>query len=298
MPAKYVIHTEEIRNRFIPLSRSGIIAWEEGCLKCPVCVKRQCVYGVYDKRGIDSRQMLDSIDYLCMNCFRCIQNCPKELIHKSISPEYKAMGDYHWSPNIISRLWYQAETGKIPVSGAGYPGPFTGVGFDSMWTDMSEIVRPTRDGIHGREYISTMVDLGRTPEYLCFGEDRRVQHDRPRVISIPVPILMRVPEFGDISASTIEGWTRAASMLGILFAVPADSITMALAKDAHSLVPIVPFAKEDQYWLPEGVRMLEIELKDQDDPNGILNSEGEGAGNTLISVRIPMAQGMEQRALR
>ena len=26
-----------------------------------------------------------------------------------------------------------------------------------MWTDMSEIVRPTRDGIHGREYISTSV---------------------------------------------------------------------------------------------------------------------------------------------
>ena len=72
------------------------------------------------------------------------------------------MGDAYFSPEIIARLWYQAETGKIPVSGAGYPGPFSGPGFDSMWTDMSEIVRPTRDGIHGREYISTAVDLGRT----------------------------------------------------------------------------------------------------------------------------------------
>ncbi|MBW1732573.1 MAG: hypothetical protein JRJ75_17150, partial [Deltaproteobacteria bacterium] len=85
MPAKYVIHTEPVENRFKPLSKSGILAWEEGCLKCPVCVKRQCVYGVYNKRGIDARQMLDSIDYLCMNCFRCIQNCPKELIHKSVN---------------------------------------------------------------------------------------------------------------------------------------------------------------------------------------------------------------------
>ena len=72
------------------------------------------------------------------------------------------------TPDIIARLWYQAETGKIPVSGAGYPGPFTGPGFDSMWTDMSEIVRPTRDGIHGREYISTSVDIGRTPKSLVF----------------------------------------------------------------------------------------------------------------------------------
>ncbi len=57
-------------------------------------------------------------------------------------------------------LWKQAEDGKVPVTGAGYRGPFTGPGFDSMWTDMSEIVRPTRDGIHGREYISTSVELG------------------------------------------------------------------------------------------------------------------------------------------
>jgi hypothetical protein len=53
------------------------------------------------------------------------------------------------------------------------PAPGTGVrsagpGFDSMWTDMSEIVRPTRDGIHGREYISTAVDIGRKPAYLIF----------------------------------------------------------------------------------------------------------------------------------
>ncbi|MBW2027255.1 MAG: hypothetical protein JRI90_18335, partial [Deltaproteobacteria bacterium] len=58
---------------------------------------------------------------------------------------------------------------------------------------MSEIVRPTRDGIHGREYISTMVDLGRTPQYLTFGESTEIGQSRPQVISVPVPILIRVP---------------------------------------------------------------------------------------------------------
>ena len=33
---------------------------------------------------------------------------------------------------------------------------------------MSEIVRPTRDGIHGREYISTSVDVGRKLTHLAF----------------------------------------------------------------------------------------------------------------------------------
>ncbi|UCC62144.1 MAG: hypothetical protein JSV36_15370, partial [Anaerolineae bacterium] len=60
-------------------------------------------------------------------------------------------GDAHWTPEIITQTWYQAETGRIPISGAGYGGAFAGPGFDAIWLDMSEIVRPTRDGIHGRE---------------------------------------------------------------------------------------------------------------------------------------------------
>ena len=77
MPSKYMIHTRPTPHRFQALTASGIIAWEEGCLKCAVCVKKQCVYNVYDQRGLDARQMIDSIDNLCKNCFRCVQNCPK-----------------------------------------------------------------------------------------------------------------------------------------------------------------------------------------------------------------------------
>ena len=53
MPPKYNIHTSPVANRYPTVIRSGVIAWEEGCLKCPKCVKRQCVYGVYDKRGLE-----------------------------------------------------------------------------------------------------------------------------------------------------------------------------------------------------------------------------------------------------
>ncbi|MEJ2071003.1 MAG: hypothetical protein P8X58_11460 [Syntrophobacterales bacterium] len=100
---------------------------------------------------------------MCKNCFRCVQGCPRELVVKTLSPQYESLGDEYWTPEILLSTWYQAETGKIPVSGAGYGGPFAGDGFDGIWTDMSEIVRPTRDGIHGREYISTAIDLGRHP---------------------------------------------------------------------------------------------------------------------------------------
>ncbi len=295
MPAKYVIHTEQRPNRFRPLTRSGVIAWEEGCLKCPVCVKRQCVYGVYDNMGLDPRQMMDSIDYLCMNCFRCVQSCPKELIHKSLNPEYKAMGDYHWSPDIISRLWYQAETGKIPVSGAGYPGPFAGEGFDSMWTDMSEIVRPTRDGIHGREYISTMVDLGWRPECLLFGEDQKTKEIRPEVLSIPVPIILRVPQFGDLSRWTFEGWARAASELEILFALPPEQIVGSMGQQTHSLMPVLGQGTDVVRDIPGGARIVEI--PDQPGIQAVIDGIRQSFPDTFVCVNVAMTEAMERRAL-
>ena len=104
MPPKYMIQTKPVSHRFEPVTKSGIIAWEEGCLKCAVCVKKKCVYGVYENRRLNSRQMLESIDNQCMNCLRCVQGCPKELIHKSLNPEYKALGDDHWTPEVICKL--------------------------------------------------------------------------------------------------------------------------------------------------------------------------------------------------
>ncbi|MBN2417760.1 MAG: hypothetical protein JXL81_00105 [Deltaproteobacteria bacterium] len=239
MPSKYVIHTRQTGHRFEPVTKSGIIAWEEGCLKCAVCVKQECVYGVYEKRNLDARQMIDSIDNKCMNCFRCVQNCPKQLIHKSINPEYMEMGDVHWTPDILARLWYQAQTGKIPVSGAGYPGPFTGPGFDSMWTDMSEIVRPTRDGIHGREYISTAVDIGRTPRNLAFDKTGRMLKNNSGIINIPLPVIIRAPGFGSISDKTLKGWISAAKRLNTFFALPVRYIDSELSKMSSYLVPVI-----------------------------------------------------------
>ena len=148
MPKKYHVDVQPIANRFPVIGRSGIIDWGEGCLKCAKCVKTECVYGVYKHRSFSTSILEDTIDEFCKSCFRCVQGCPKRLIHKTINPEWEALGDDLYTPEIISVTWEQSATGKIPVSGAGYGGRFSGAGFDSMWTDMSEIVRPTRDGIH------------------------------------------------------------------------------------------------------------------------------------------------------
>ena len=222
MPPKYHIATAPVPNRFQPITRSGVIAWEEGCLKCARCVKKDCVYLVYQKRNLDPRLMLDSLDSACMDCFRCVQNCPGRLIQKGLNPMYRSIGDHYWTPEILSTLWLQAETGKIPVSGAGYGGPFAGPGFDAMWTDMSEIVRPTRDGIHGREYISTSVDLGRKLMALEFGPEGKVASDVPPLVEIPTPFIFDVLPFSPPKERIMCGFLRAAAGV-VTFAVGGES---------------------------------------------------------------------------
>ncbi len=107
-----------------------------------------------------------------------------------VFPGTSQRGDRYWTAEIISQTWYQAETGRIPISGAGYGGPFSGEGFEGMWLDMSEIVRPTRDGIHGRETISTTVILGGAPEMLEFDAADRLLTALPRSISLPLPVVL------------------------------------------------------------------------------------------------------------
>jgi hypothetical protein len=54
---------------------------------------------------------------------------------------------------------------------------------------MSEIVRPTRDGIHGREYISTSVDIGRKPPFLALNGSPSAAA-LPPLVSIPMPLIV------------------------------------------------------------------------------------------------------------
>ncbi len=290
-----MIHTKQTPHRFKAITESGIIAWEEGCLKCAVCVKKGCVYGVYEDRGLDSRQMMDSIDNQCMNCLRCVQGCPKELIHKSVNPEYKAIGDSYWTPDIVAKLWYQAETGKIPVSGAGYPGPFSGPGFDSMWTDMSEIVRPTRDGIHGREYISTAIDLGKTPNHLTFNEKGELGRDLYPLIDIPLPIIMRNPDFGSLSEETLKGWAMAARGLGTFMALPGNMITGALEDFRSSLMPLITPGPQKIDKGNDAIRLMEVPWSE--DWEKAVNMARQQSSSAQVSIRLSLHEGVERKVL-
>lgn len=259
MPKKYHIKPNPTAPRFIPVGRSGIIDWEEDCLKCVYCVKKRCLYDVYKNRSYDAQTMVDSIDYMCKNCFSCIQNCPRQVLSKTLNPEFMKMGDEYWKPEMILSTWFQSETGKIPVSGAGYRGPFSGPGFDSMWTDMSEIVRPTRDGIHGREYISTAIDLGRKKDRLEFDESGNPIVDIPPLAEVPVPILFNVLPFGKLGKTVTLSIVEAAKRIGTMAYIAKKDYDASFAPYKAQLIPLVEtkgFDPSDEIF--KGVKIVEL----------------------------------------
>jgi hypothetical protein len=154
----------------------------------PVVLSRPCVYGVFSGPigGFLPREQL------CVGCLRCTVEHP-EIVTIRPNPKRLRLGDSFVSANGVDTIMYEAATGRVPVKGAGYRGAFGGAEWDSMWTDMSEIVRPTRDGIHGREFISTSVDIGFKPTALVLDGAGQPIGETPRLISLPVPFLFETP---------------------------------------------------------------------------------------------------------
>jgi hypothetical protein len=236
MPDRYHIHTVPTPGRFCRTGKFGGIDWREDCSRCANCVKLRCCFDVYAHEGIHNRDPLASIGTLneCKACFSCVQGCTKGLLSLSVNPEFLEMGDDYWTPDILLSTWNQADSGKIPVSGAGYRGRFHGPGFDSIWTDMSEIVRPTRDGIHGREYISTSVDIGPKPMRLCFSPEGRLLSPPAELLELQLPAVLDLEPRIDLNLRLARARAMAARDL--------KTVAMVAAREAAGLSPdLQPF---------------------------------------------------------
>ncbi len=237
MPDRYHIPTVLTPGRFHRIGKFGGIDWREDCSRCSNCVKPRCCFDVHRHESGHNRDPFAPVQtlYECKACLSCVQGCTKGLLSLSVNPEYLDMGDDYWKPDMILSTWNQADSGKIPVSGAGYRGPFHGPGFDSMWTDMSEIVRPTRDGIHGREYISTSVDVGPKPMRLSFTPEGTMLTQPSRLLELQIPAVLDVPAWPIRQGRLAQARALAAKEL--------KTVALMFAKDAVRLPPdLMPWA--------------------------------------------------------
>jgi ferredoxin len=292
---RYHVPIRSMPSRVSPVPKF-VIDRADNCINCAKCEKA-CIYGVHKRSEKDLRKMADPLNQLCKNCFRCIADCPQRALTMSPGAEYKALGRGTWTSQRILTIWSEAETGKIPVFGAGYRGMFTGPGFDGMWTDMSEIVRPTRDGIHGREYISTSVDLGRKPSRLEFGKDGHLATKMPPIVEQPIPMVLDVTRQRLLPESVIKGIATAAKSLDALLIAPAGTLPSDFTSGLNShYVPVYP---EGIDWkdviVPDGVRMLEIEFTPSWKED--LKSVKSRHPDLVVGIRLDASRDAERRVL-
>jgi hypothetical protein len=210
------------------------------------------------------------------------------LLSLSVNPEFLELGDDYWKPDMLLATWNQADSGKIPVSGAGYRGRFHGPGFDSIWTDMSEIVRPTRDGIHGREYISTSVDIGPKPMHLSFAPDGKILTRPLNLLELQIPAVLDVP-----------AWPMRQAGLGLARAMAAKELmTVALlyAQDAARLPrDLTPFVVPiiDSKSICNSLNLADaahkmVQLMDGPDAFEMADITRAANPQTIISVRMAL----------
>jgi ferredoxin len=237
MYERYHLPKKELPLPEKPFAKNAVIR-DDRCMNCGRCAD-QCIYGVHERDAKDPRVMAEPMAYLCKNCLRCVENCPQRALTVQYSNEYLSLGVGIWTPTRVSTIWNESQTGKLPVFGAGYRGMFVGPGYDAMWTDMSEIVRPTRDGIHGREYISTSVDLGKRVDHLEFDAAGRLLTEMPKFVELPLPMMMDVSRSADLLSEPFEGLIKAAATLGTLLFFPAGArLPEVPASAIRSLVPV------------------------------------------------------------
>jgi hypothetical protein len=293
LPERYHVPTVPTPGRFPKIGKYSIVDWREDCARCRNCVKDACVSGIWPlerAHDVDPKSPLEPV-FDCRACLSCVQGCTKGILSLSVNPAYLCLGDRYWSREMILTTWNQAETGRIPVSGAGYRGPFCGPGFDSMWTDMSEIVRPTRDGIHGREYINTSVDLGQKPLRLRFD----IEEEGLALLELPLPLILDVPPWGDDGERLRTARNRAATSLRTLSVVRDSDI-----RDGDDLQAVVPLFKggqmADRRDLLGKVQFIEVEDSPQV-TDYVRQAQAENAA-LVVAVRMPFTRDAAERVLR
>ena len=297
MPERYHVHTVPTPARFPQVGKYATTDWREDCARCKNCVKHSCLYEVYRTEGAYNRNPESPIEplFACKACLACVQGCTKGLLALALNPEFMALGDAYWKPDILATLWNQSESGRIPVSGAGYRGPFSGPGFDSMWTDMSEIVRPTRDGIHGREYISTSVDVGSKPMRLQFDASGALLNGSS-LIELQLPLILDAAPWGDPSEAVGLARVSAAASLRTLAILPAHRLNAVPAEERRFVVPLFSAgeARTDDHALAS-VRLAEI----TDGPAALsaMTELRQRNAGLLVAVRLAVRPGVAERVL-
>jgi len=247
-----------------------------------VIASRPCVYGVFSGPvgGFAPRSRL------CVGCLRCTTEYPK-VVQIVPNPARSVVGDSYFTPNLMDRVLQEATNGRVPVKGAGFRGRFGGEGFDGMWTDMSEIVRPTRDGIHGREFISTVVDIGTRPAFLSFDDHGNLVGPPDPTFPLQLPIVLDAPVSTGATAYVLAAQRAAAQAADTLSLQRLETTDQATLGGPHVAPVVGPADIPRLAQVPPGTRLVEVTCLD----DSLLRAVRAAAPAAVLGLRMPMGLG-------
>ena len=194
----------EIRNcesRFRSKIGKYRVILTDKCFHCGLCVEI-CPYGVFERaEGFNFVSMPNSAHCEGPDClegpYHCTAKCPVEAIKIEIDPQWKTLGDFRWTPDLIITTWKQAETGEIPQDNLEYKIGASGGGFDNFDFKID----------HPNIIPSDEIDKIRTS--ICL--NRRSEGP---AIEIPVPWYGAGMSFGSISISSMLARAASAKVWG------------------------------------------------------------------------------------
>jgi len=248
-----------------------------------VVLSRPCIYGVFSGRLGGFRPRHDK----CVACMRCKQEYPHVIEDIAPDPEFLRLGDSYLTPEIIWTINREATTGGDITRGMGYRGPFSGPGFDAIWTDMSEIVRPTRHGKLDVEYISTRVEIGSLPVHL---DGQLIGSWKARLLSCNVPILFDCPPPEAMTGQLVSALCEAAERAGTYALLPWPAMQRSSPSPRGTRAWPCVSAREE---LPQA-RAQALELMPR--AAGLL-PELRPEFDGLLVQRLPFSEGFERAML-
>lgn len=169
------------------------------CISCGTCAT-VCPFGVHERKTGYNR-ISKPLSQLCIGTaceekpFYCVAHCHRKALSVERSTNYRTIGDYRWTRDLILGTWKQAETG-LPLKGQRYEIGNSGGGFDRIIFKFPE---ESRIDELDNEEICTEVKLNKR---------------EGTKISIKVPFYGGGMSFGSVSLAVMVARAKAAKAVG------------------------------------------------------------------------------------
>ncbi|HXX87434.1 MAG TPA: glutamate synthase-related protein [Candidatus Acidoferrum sp.] len=165
---------------------------------CPSCIGSSTIdYEAYQKSDGYLRLAVPKISCTGPSCNRCVNKCPSNALSVKISPQYLALGDLRWTPDLILSTWEQAEVGS--TSGKNeYKIGDSGGGFDKLRFDFElDKEQSSEEELFDEEDKDTSLVLNKRSD------------GRPET-RIPIPVYGADMSYGSVSLNVMLARAKAA----------------------------------------------------------------------------------------